>query len=200
MYGVDSNAAKALLTLQEGVLRVQSTVRGAFYGIRLAGKRLGDLTAKGGPLAMAVKTSAEEMKKLTQSLERPDEDLSETAVLAYYAHFGEFLHALSGKAAMPGQPESTAQVEELLGRGAIFKKEEALFSLFLALAGVAVRGGTLDKRALKALGRDEVELNFSMGKVLLFMEGDRVSLTDKNLEAMGGAIIEAAQKIRAKYP
>lgn len=185
--------SEALSRLKEGIARVQNTVRSSSYGLRVAGKRLGDLTAKGGPLVSAAKTSAEEMKKLSSALERPEEDLTEAAVLAYFAHFGEFVRALTGQCVSPGNPESASALEELFGASGALKKAPQDFSIFLALAGVAVRGGKLDRRAFDALGREEVELKFQMGKVLLFMEGDRVSLTGKNLEDIGGTIMETAK-------
>ncbi|TAL15636.1 hypothetical protein EPN96_11710 [bacterium] len=188
----------ALYRLEDGVNRIQNSVRGAYYGARLASRRIGDLTAKGGPLVSAVKKSAEEMKKISSALERIEEDLTDIAVLAYAAHFSEFLRALLNVETPPALPETIKGVEELAGTPGALAKADNMFPLFLALTGTSVRGGKLDKRALQALGRDEVEIPFSLGKMLLFREGDRVGLTDKQLEAMGKAILDAGRILRSK--
>jgi hypothetical protein len=188
----------ALYRLEDGINRVQNSVRGAYYGARLASKRIGDLTAKGGPLVSAVKKSAEEMKKISTALERIEEDLTDIAVLSYSAHFSEFLRALLNLEKPPALPETVKEVEELVGAPGALAKADNMFPLFLALAGAAVRGGKLDKRALQALGKDEVEIPFSLGKMLLFREGDRVGLTDKQIEAMGKAILDSGRVLRSK--
>lgn len=188
----------ALYRLEDGINRVQNSVRGAYYGARLASRRIGDLTAKGGPLVSAVKKSAEEMKKISTALERIEEDLTDIAVLAYAAHFSEFLRALLNVETPPALSETVKGVEGLAGTPGALAKADNMFPLFLALTGTSVRGGKLDKRALQALGKDEVEIPFAAGKMLLFREGDRVGLTDKQLEAMGKAILEAARILRSK--
>jgi len=189
---------RAVWKLGEGAARVTALVRVASYGLRLAAKRVGDLAAAESGFAGLRPKSAEEMAHLAEALETGDENLTESAVLALCAHFREFLRAALGMEAAPDLPETAAGVEALAGTPGALHGAPPLFSLFLALAATAVRGGGLDRRALAALGRDEVELAYPGGKMKLFREGDRIALTERQVAEMGDAVVAAARAIRAR--
>ena len=192
-------AENALSCLEEAVDRVLNLVKGAAYGLRVAAKRIGDLTASASSsLPGHAARSADEMEALILALSDGEENLSEIASLALGEHLRAFLGAALTLPALPNLPETPAEVEKLAGVPGALKNAPFEFALTLQLAHTALRGGMLDRKALDALGGGDLELVFSGGKVKLYREGDRVALSEEQLAAMGKAVVEAARAIRLR--
>ncbi len=196
---MNGSAEQALWKLESALNRVSGHVKATNYGLRLAAKRIGDLTAKGGgAIAAASSSSAEEMEELTHSLGQAGEVVSEVVLLAYGDHFRAFLGEALGLDVPPTLPESKAAVEQLAGVPGALDKVSEMFPIGLALAGGLLRNGYIDSQTLKALGVEEFELSFPYGKVKLFREGDKPTLDELHLEQIAQGYLEAAKAVNIR--
>lgn len=195
---MSETAERALWRLERSLGRVRSLAWGAAYGLRVASKRIGDLAAKDAGFTTVSAKSAEELQRLADALAEGEECLTEAVVLAMAEHFREYLRGVLGMEHALGLPATPAEAEALAGTPGALKDAPFLFSLFLALAGASARDGQLDREAMRALGRDEMELAYPGGKMKLFREGDRVALTEKQVDEMAEAILWAARSVKAR--
>ncbi len=186
---------QAITRLEESIERIIASVRGAAYGQRIAGKRIGDLTGKGGPLVSAAKKSAEEMKKIVAALKHTEENLTENSLLALDAHFRVYLKTVTGLE-LYRLPDNPRKLEERLNSNGIFAKAPEYFGLFLFLANVSLDGGTITRDHLESSERKGLEIVHTTGKTIFYMAGDRVALTEAQLDQMGRAIMVAAKKVK----
>ncbi len=191
-----SDAERAVWALEQAVEGLLSFVKGVSYGLRLASKRVGDLTTSGAPPPRP--QAQEELERLASSLQRGEDHLSDVLVLALGDHFRAFLARALSLPELPGLPDTPAGVEALAGTPGALEATPGTFALLLALYPATLRRGRLDARALRALGRDRLELPGAGGKVRMFIEGDHVTLTEGQLEDLARAVLEAARGIRLK--
>lgn len=195
-----TDAERALWALEEAVEGVLSFVRGSAYGLRLASKRLGDLTTSGASLAGAGARphTPDELQRLVASLQQGEDRLSDLTVLALGDHFRAFLARALQFPQLPALPADPDGVELLAGTPGALARVPAWFSLMLQLYRVTLKGGRLDRTALQGLGRDPLELPYAGGKMKMFTEGDHVVLSEQMLEEVGQAVLEAAKGIRLR--
>lgn len=183
---------QALWALEEAVDGVTAFVKASAYGLRLAAKRLGDLeTAPTSP-------NAEEMARLAEAVEQAEDRLSDVALLALGDHLRAFLARVLDLPAAPPLPEGVPELEALAGVPDALGRASPWLPLCLQLYRVALRGGVLDRRALEALGKRELELPYPGGKVKMFRQGDHVALGERQLEDAGRALVEAARAVRLR--
>lgn len=181
---------QARWALEEAVTRVLSFVKGASYGLRLAEKRLGEMSGR-SPLPG-------EMDLLVTSLESAPDDLSDLVILGLGDHFRTFLARALELPAPPNLPPTVAEVEALAGVPGALARAPFSVSLLLLLYRAALRDGRLDRLVLDAVGKKELEIVYPGGKVKLFRLGDRVALTEPLLNEMGTALLEAARAIELR--
>ncbi|MHB8766522.1 MAG: hypothetical protein ACYDA8_19600 [Deferrisomatales bacterium] len=193
-----TDAERALWALEEAVEGVLSFVRGAAYGLRLASKRVGDLTISGAAAAGTRPHTADELQRLVASLQQGEDRLSDLTVLALGDHFRAFLARALQFPQLPALPPDPDGVELLAGTPGALARVPAWFPLLLQLYRVTLKGGRLDRAALQGLGRDPLELPYAGGKMKMFTEGDHVVLSEQMLEEVGRAVLEAAKGIRLR--
>ena len=186
-----SDIDHALWALEEEVERVVLFVKGSAYGLRLAAKRVADVASGGAPAP-----SSPEMARLAEALAEGEDRLSDVTLLALGDHFRAFLARALGLPSLPPLPADVAEMEALPGTPGALGKASFWVPLALQLYRVILRGGKLDRRALDALGTDELEIAYPGGKVKLFREGDRVGLSERQLEEVAHALVEAGRAIR----
>ncbi len=190
-----SDLDQAVWAFEEAVESLVLFVKGASYGLRLASKKLGDLASSGpSKLGSAPGTQAE-MEALLEALGHGEDRLSDVVVLALGDHLRAFLARALELPSLPHLPGTPVEVEVLAGTPNALLKSSPLFALLLQLYRVSLKGGALDREAMEALGKREIELSYPGGKVKLFRAGDRVTLSEQQLEAMGKAAVEAARAV-----
>lgn len=192
-----SDAERALWAFDEAVQEVRSFVRGASYGLRLAVSRIGGLKSSSPGLGEAV-ARVDEMERLLESLSRGEDHLSDAAILALGDHFRAFLARALHLESLPALPGTRPGVENISGTPHALDRVPFWFSLALQLYRAALQGGRLDRAALDALGGTDVELAYPGGKRKLFREGDRITLTEGQLDQVADAYLEAAKAIKLK--
>lgn len=190
-----NDVERALWALEEAVDGVLSYVKGASYGLRLATKRVGDLSRPATGLAEAKPQAAAELERLSEALEHGEDRLSDLAVLALGDHFRAFLARALELPELPPLPPTPADAEALCGTPGALGKVPFWVPLALQLYRAALRGGRLDRNALQALGLDDLEIAYPSGKVRLYREGDHVTLTEQQLAEVGQALVEAGRAI-----
>ncbi len=193
-----TDTERALWALEEALEGVLSFVKGAAYGLRLATKKVGDLTSSAPQLPGTRGTGGEEFELLVEALQQGEDRLSDVAVLAMGDHFRVFLARALELAQLPALPATPAALEEFAGAPGAFAKLPAAFRLLLQLYRAALQGGRLDRAALEAAGLRELELSYPGGKVKMFREGDHVTLTEQQLQEAAQALLEAARAIRLR--
>lgn len=190
-----TDADRALGALEEALEGVLSFVKAAAYGLRLATKKVGDLTTGA---AAAPRAGGEEMALLVEALQQGEDRLSDVAVLALGDHFRVYLARALELPQLPALPATPAALEEFAGVPGALAKLPAPFGLVLQLYRAALQGGRLDRAALDAAGLRELELTYPGGKVKMFREGDHVTLTEAQLREAAQALLEAARAIRLR--
>jgi hypothetical protein len=193
-----SRAEEALWALEEAVEGVHSFVKGTAYGLRLAAKRVGDVagTAPSRPPGRA--PAQPELRELAEALEHAEDRLSDLVILALGDHFRAFLARALQLAALPDLPASPPAIEELAGTPGALGQAPDWVALLLQLYRVVLKGGALDREALRVLGKTDLELAFPGGKMKLFRPGDHVALTEQQLREIGQALIETARAIHLR--
>jgi hypothetical protein len=190
---VVTEVEQALWAFEEQVEGIVGFVKAAGYGLRLAAKRVGDLTAPLGPGG-----SNPELIRLAEILEPSEDRLSDFVVLALGDHFRAFLARALQLPVPPPLPTDVAELEEIPGTPGALHKASHWVPLLLQLYRVILRGGALDRSALDALGRSEIEIPYPGGKVKLFRSGDHVTLDERHLEEAAHAMLEAARAIKLR--
>jgi hypothetical protein len=193
-----TDADRALGALEEALEGVLSFVKAAAYGLRLATKKVGDLTTGAAAAPGASRAGGEEMALLVEALQQGEDRLSDVAVLALGAHFRVYLARALELPQLPALPSTPAALEEFAGVPGALSKLPAPFGLVLQLYRAALQGGRLDRAALDAAGLRELELTYPGGKVKMFREGDHVTLTEAQLREAAQALLEAARAIRLR--
>lgn len=195
---MNSNAERAVWALEEAVDGVLSFVRASSYGMRLAVKRVGDLTVRSPSLGGAGSPTGAEMERLVEALEEGEDQLSDVAILALGDYFRAFLARALELPQVPPLPPTPSEVENLTGTPGALAKTPSWFPLILELYRTVLRGGRLNKSSLDALGIDALELAYPGGKVKMHREGDHVTLTEHQLAEAAQALVEAAKAIRLR--
>ena len=190
-----TDAEQALWAFEEAVERVLRFVRGTSYGLRLATRRIGDLVSSPSASPGAAGPDLDEIRS---ALEEAPEHLTEFAALALGDHFRAFLARALSLEHLPPLPDTPEGVEELAGTPGALAESPFWVPLMLQLYRVALRGGVLDRRAVEALGGSRFELPYPGGKVKLFGPGDRVALTEGQIEEAAQAFLEAARAVRLR--
>lgn len=188
-----TDVEQALWAFEEEVDALVGFVKAASYGLRLAAKRVGDLTTPAGP-----GTQSPELVRLAEVLEPSEDRLSDVVVLALGDYFRAFLARALQLPSPPPLPTNVADLEHLPGTPGALSKVSHWVPLLLQLYRVVLRGGTLDRAALTALGRQDLEIPFPGGKVKLFRPGDHVTLGERHLEEAAHALLEAARAIQLR--
>ncbi|MBI5443427.1 MAG: hypothetical protein HY900_19710 [Deltaproteobacteria bacterium] len=189
-----SDVEQALWAFEEAVDGLLSFVKASSYGVRLATRRVTE-SAGAVPRRGSAASGPSEMEALIESLEHADDRLSDVFFLA----LGDYLRAFLARAlqlpALPNLPGSPSGVEDLAGTPGALSKAPPWVGLLLQLYRVTLKGGALDREALQVLGKTELELPFPGGKVKLFRAGDRITLTEHQMEEAGRALAEAARAV-----
>ncbi|MDW7712194.1 MAG: hypothetical protein SCH98_17140 [Deferrisomatales bacterium] len=193
-----TDTERAVGALEEALEGLVAFVRAAAYGLRLATKKVGDLTHGGASLPAGRGSGRDELELLVEALQQGEDRLSDVTVLAMGDHFRVFLARALELPHLPPLPATPAAVEELAGAPGALAKMPAAFGLLLQLHRAALQGGRLDRAALDAAGLRELELSYPGGKVKMFREGDHVTLTEQQLRAAADALLEAAKAIRLR--
>jgi hypothetical protein len=193
-----TDAERALWALEEAVEGVLALVKGASYGLRLAVKRVGDVAKASPNLSEATPSSAAEMEKLVQALTGAEDHLSDVTILALGDHFRAFLARALDLPDLPPLPPTPRDVEALTGTPGALEKISFWFPLSLQLYRVALRGGKLDRGAMQALGRTDLEIAYPGGKVKLYREGSHVTLTEHQIEEAAQAYVAASRAIHRR--
>ncbi len=193
-----TDTERALGALEEALDGVLSFVKGAAYGLRLASKKVGDLTSGGANLPGGRGPGGEELDLLVEALQQGEDRLSDVAVLALGDHFRVFLARALELPQLPSLPPTPQALEEFAGAPGALAKLPPAFGLLLQLYRAALQGGRLDRAALEAAGLRELELAYPGGKVKMFREGDHVTLTELQLQEAAQALLEAARAIRLR--
>ncbi|NTU59557.1 MAG: hypothetical protein HGA98_00685 [Deltaproteobacteria bacterium] len=188
-----SDVEQALWAFEEAIEGLTGFIRAGAYGLRLAVKRVGDVTAPAGPSAQSP-----EMLRLAEALESAEDRFSDVVILALGDHLRAFLARALHLPAPPPLPETLAELEHLPGTPGALAKVSHWVPLVLQLYRVVLRGGALDRAALAALGRDDLEIPYPGGKVKLFRPGDHVTLGERHLEEAAHALLEAARAIQLR--
>ncbi len=185
-----SDVEQALWALENAVEGVVGFVKAADYGLRLAAKRIGDLSAGGDR-----PTPSGGLDDLRDAVAGAPQRLSEVGVLALGDHFRAFLARALGLAEVPPLPPTPADVERLAGTPGATRSDGIWFPLLLALYRTALGGGRLDRAALASMGVPDLELRYPSGKVKLHSAGDAVVLEEGHFREAGEAVLEAARSI-----
>ena len=186
-----SEVEQALWEFEEAVAGVLAFVKSSAYGLRLATKRIGDLTMGPGDRPQ----NPGELEELRVALENAPDRLSDVTVLALGGHLRAFLaHALA-LPELPPLPDSADGVESLAGTPGAAARAGFWFALLLQLHRLVLQGGRLDRRAMQVLGVDDLELRYPSGKVKLHAAGDTVTLTEGQLHEVAQAVLEAARSV-----
>jgi len=196
-----TDTERALGALEEALDGVLSFVKGAAYGLRLATRKVGELTSGGTGLPGLPGgrgPGGEELELLVEALQQGEDRLSDVAVLALGDHFRVFLARALELPQLPALPPTPAALEEFAGAPGALTKLPSAFGLLLQLYRAALQGGRLDRAALEAAGLRELELSYPGGKVKMFREGDHVTLTEAQLQEAAQSLLEAARAIRLR--
>jgi hypothetical protein len=184
---VGNDLEAALWALEEATEEVLLFVKAAAYGLRLAVQRVGNVGASSQPSA--------ERERLIQALECGEDHLSDVVVLALGDHFRTFLGRALKLPHPPPLPETPEESETLAGTPGALRGVPFWFPLVLQLYRVVLQGGRLDRWSFERLGLTDLEITFPGGKVKLFREGDRVSLTEGHLNQTADAVRAAARAL-----
>jgi hypothetical protein len=195
---VASDVERAVSALEEAVGEVLSLLKAASYGLRLAVRRVGDVATTSPALSEATPQSAAEMERLVKALELGEDHLSDVTVLALGDHFRAFLARALDLPQLPPLPLVPAELEALAGTPGALAKTPFWFRLALQLYRAALQGGRIDRETLEALGLRELEIAYPGGKIKLYQEGSRVTLTEHQLEETAQAFLDAARAIRLR--
>ncbi len=190
-----SDGERALWAFEEAVEGVLAFVKAAEYGLRLATKRIADLVNQ--PAAPAGQLGPE-LESIRSALAVAPDGLTDLAVLALGDHFRAFLARALGLEHLPALPDTPAGVEDLAGTPGALSRSPFWVTLLLQMYRAALRRGALDRRALEALGGSGFELRYPGGKIKLVTEGDRVTLTEGQIEEMARALVEAARAVHLR--
>jgi hypothetical protein len=195
---METDTERALWALEEALDGVVSLVRGAAYGLRLAAKRVGDVSGSASPTPTGKGATGEEFQRLIEALEFGEDRLSDVAVLAMGDHFRVFVGRALELAEIPALPPTPRAVEQLCGVPDALSELPFWFPLVLQLYRAALQGGRLDRSCLEALGVGEIELPYPGGKVKMHREGDHVTLTEHQTEQVAESLLEAGRAIRLR--
>ena len=188
-----SDVEQALWAFEEAVEGLTGFIRAGAYGLRLAAKRVGDLSVPVGPA-----TQSPELVRLADALESAEDRLTDVVVLALGDHFRAFLSRALQLGEVPPLPGSLSELEEIPGTPSALSKVSPWVPLVLQLYRVVLRGGALDRLALQTLGKNDLEIPYPGGKVKLFRPGDHVTLGERHLEEAAHAMVEAARAIQLR--
>jgi len=195
---METDTERALWAMEEALDGVVSLMRGAAYGLRLAAKRVGDVSGSASPLPATKGATGEELERLIEALEFGEDRLSDVAVLAMGDHFRVFLARALELPETPPLPPTPQAVEQLCGTPGALSDLPFWFPLCLQLYRAALRGGRLDRGCLEALGLGEIELPYAGGKVKMHREGDHVTLTEHQAQEVAESLVEAGRAIRLR--
>ncbi len=191
-------ADHALWTFEERTQELLAFVKAAGYGLRLAVRRVGELTSVGGTLPGPKGGAGSGMRELSEALASAEDRLSDLLVLALGDHFRAFLARALALAELPALPATAAELEELAGAPGVLRGLGPWVPRGLQLYRVALRGGGLDRATLEALGSDSLELVYPGGKVRMYREGDHVCLAETQVAELAEAFVEAAKALRRR--
>jgi hypothetical protein len=191
-----SEVEGALWRLEEALAGVLGFAQATGYGLRLARKRIGDLTVSALEGKSGAAGGSEELTALKQAIEHSEDQLSDLLMLTFGDHFREFLARALALSQRPPLPVSPAELEELAGTPGAFADRPFWFTVGLLLSHAALNAGALDARILNEVHGADLEIPFPDGKVKLFHPGDRVTLVVPQFQSIADAYLGAALTIR----
>lgn len=193
-----SHIDHALWKLEEAAAGALSLVKAAHYGLRLASKRVTDLTVAAAAAPGAAPGGKADLEELAVALETGPDQLCDAVLLSLGDHFCAFLTQALGLEQRPALPATPEAVETLAGTPDALAEVPFWFPLALALYTAALNGGLLEQHTLHALGEPDLEIPYPTGKVKLFRVGDRVTLAESHYQEIAESYLAAARAIRQR--